>query len=353
MVGVPPAGGAVEVGHPVRLLGGQTSAEGVGEQVVVAVPATLVVEGDDEQVVALQRLEHRLPVGRTRERVAQRAGHLVQEGRLEHEAAHVLGLAAQHLLDQVVEDEAMAAGERLHERRHVVMPPQRERRELESGGPALRPRVEGGDVVGAELEPHHAVEERVRLVDGEAEVGDAQLEQLAAASQSRQSERRVRARGDRDARRLRQVLDEERHRLVDLGRVDHVVVVERENGLAGQRVEVVDEARHCRFARQIGLGRVQRHRKVTEEATHVVVGLVQRQPRDTGGGLRQPLAQQRRLAEAGRRRDEDQPRGRVEAQPLGQARAGYELTASGRDAEFRAQHRHRHEDICPDRRHGR
>ena len=38
----------------------------------------------------------------------------------------------------------MAAGERVHERRRVVVAPQRERRELESGGPTFRPVVEGG-----------------------------------------------------------------------------------------------------------------------------------------------------------------------------------------------------------------
>ena len=40
------------------VLGGEPRAQRVGEQVVVPVPLPLVVEGDDEQVVPVQPLEH-------------------------------------------------------------------------------------------------------------------------------------------------------------------------------------------------------------------------------------------------------------------------------------------------------
>ena len=76
VLGVPAAGGPVQLGHPVRMLGEEPGAQCVGEQVVVAVPPALVVERDDEQVLALEGLEHRLAVVAAGQRVAQRAGQL-------------------------------------------------------------------------------------------------------------------------------------------------------------------------------------------------------------------------------------------------------------------------------------
>src|SRR5918997_4642381 len=57
---VPRARPPVEEGYLVGLFLPETPAEDVGEEVVVAVPAAAVVEGNDEQVPALQRLEHGL-----------------------------------------------------------------------------------------------------------------------------------------------------------------------------------------------------------------------------------------------------------------------------------------------------
>ena len=95
--------------------GGQPGAQRVGEEVVVAVPPALVVERDDEQVLALEGLEHRLTVGAAGQRVAEAAGQLVEHGGVEQERAHLVRLAVQHLLDEVVEDEPVAAGEGLDE----------------------------------------------------------------------------------------------------------------------------------------------------------------------------------------------------------------------------------------------
>ena len=74
----PSAGRRVQLGDPVGVLGGQTGTQGVGEEMVVAVPPPLVVERDDEQVLAVEGLQHRLTVGTTGQRVAQAAGQLVQ-----------------------------------------------------------------------------------------------------------------------------------------------------------------------------------------------------------------------------------------------------------------------------------
>ena len=94
------------------VLAEQVRAEHVGEQVVVAVPAALVVERDDEQVPALQRLEHRA-ARRTSPVTASHSGP-VSRSRIEvseQEVADVVGLAVEDLLDEVVHDEPVVAGE--------------------------------------------------------------------------------------------------------------------------------------------------------------------------------------------------------------------------------------------------
>src|SRR5262249_3178953 len=199
--GVPAAGGPVQPGHPVRVPGEEPGAERVSEQVVVAVPLPLVVEGDDEQVLALEDLEPLAAVVAAGERVAQRTSQLREHGGVEEEPANVLGLAAEPLLDQGVQDEAVAAGERVDEAGHARSVPGagvaagRQGGQLQPGGPSLGAVLERGDVRRIEVEAHDVVEERVRLAGGEAQVRGAQLEELAAAAQPGQGQRRGRARG--------------------------------------------------------------------------------------------------------------------------------------------------------------
>ncbi len=89
-------------------------------------------------------------------------------------------------------------------------------------------------------EAHHVGEEGAGLVGSEPQVGGTQLDELAARPQPGQRQRRVRPCRDRQAGLRRQVVQEERHHLVHLGRLDDVVVVERQHGPAGLEVELVD-----------------------------------------------------------------------------------------------------------------
>ena len=101
----------------------EPGAQCVSEQVVVAVPLPLVVERDDEQVPALEDLQPLAAVVAAGERVAQRPRQLREHRGVEEEPANVLGLAVEHLLDQVVQDEAVAAGERVDEAGHPAASP--------------------------------------------------------------------------------------------------------------------------------------------------------------------------------------------------------------------------------------
>jgi hypothetical protein len=80
---VPLAGAAVQHADVAGAFGQQSCVEDVGEEAVVAVPAAVVVQRDQQQVAPLQRLQHRSArpaVGRAGDRVAQRAAQPLEHG---------------------------------------------------------------------------------------------------------------------------------------------------------------------------------------------------------------------------------------------------------------------------------
>ena len=88
---------------------------------------------------------------------------------------------------------------------------------------------------------HHLVEVRRGLVGREAQVGGADLDQLAARSQPGQRQRGIGAAGDHQVQPRRQVLEQERHPVLHLARVDDVVVVEHQHDVVRDGAEVVEQ----------------------------------------------------------------------------------------------------------------
>ena len=97
----------------------QPHPEQVGEKVVVAPPAADLVERHQEQPGRFDCLQHRLTIASAGDRIAQLPRQPLQHRGLQQEPAHLLRLAFQHLLRQVVEDVAVAAAERRHEPRDI------------------------------------------------------------------------------------------------------------------------------------------------------------------------------------------------------------------------------------------
>jgi len=89
----------------------QAGAEDVAEEVVIPEPLTPLVESDEEQVCSLEALERRLGVGSTRDGSAQRSGQPGEDRRVEEEPPDVGGLTVEDLVDEVVDDEPVVAGE--------------------------------------------------------------------------------------------------------------------------------------------------------------------------------------------------------------------------------------------------
>ena len=101
----------------------------------------------------------------------------------EQEVPDRVGLAAEHLLHEVVDDVAVVPGEAGDEAGGVVAPLEREGGQLERGDPPLGAALQGGDVGGVEVQADDVVEVRADLGRREAEVGGADLDQLAARTQ--------------------------------------------------------------------------------------------------------------------------------------------------------------------------
>ena len=170
--------------------------------------------------------------------------------------------------------------------------------------------------------PADVVEVGGRLVPGEAQVGGAELGELAAGSQTSQRQGRVGAGADDQAHLRRQVVDQERHPGPDRWAVDEVVVVEDQRHLVGQHAELVEELRQHLLG---GLAtRLEQGEDSGADAGHDAVqrGDDVRPERGCGtrrlsrgtptprarrhAWCRQPGAEERGLAEACRRRDQDQ-----------------------------------------------
>ena len=250
MLLVPLACPPVQLRHQPGSLVEQARPQHVGEELVVAVPPAAVVERDEEQVPAIERLERGLAPVLAGDGVAQRAGQRVEDRRLQQEAPDLFGLAVQDLLDQVVDDVAVVPGEARDEAGDVVSPLHRERRQLERGDPALGAPLQRGDVPRGEIQPHHLVEVGGGLVGREAQVGGADLDELAPRPQAGQRQRRVGAGGDHQVDLWGQVLQQERHPVLDVGRVDHVVVVEHQHDVARHRAELVEQRGEDRLDRR-------------------------------------------------------------------------------------------------------
>ena len=100
-----------------------------------------------------------------------------------------------------------------------------------------------------EVQADDVVEVGRDLVRGEAQVGGADLDQLAAGPQPRQRQRRVGPAADHQVHLRREVLQQERHAGLEVGPVDQVVVVEHQVDLVRRGASSLS-----RVARTVSIG---------------------------------------------------------------------------------------------------
>src|SRR3989304_8124945 len=104
---------------------------------MVAIPLTIIVRGEDEQVGAFEGFQRVLP-GRCRveqNRIAKGTAQTFKDGCPQEEVLDALGLPMQDLLKQVVKHETMRAGEGVDEACWVRKTLHGERGQLQAGNP--------------------------------------------------------------------------------------------------------------------------------------------------------------------------------------------------------------------------
>ena len=136
---------------------------------VVAEPFALGVERPEEQVAALELLQHRLTVGPAGERAGEVAAESVADRRGQQEVQDLGGQRVQHVLGEVLADGVVAPGEAADQRGRVRGVAQRQRHELQGRDPAVGARGEPRDVVAPQRQPVQVDQERACLVDVEAQ----------------------------------------------------------------------------------------------------------------------------------------------------------------------------------------
>ena len=113
---------------------------------VVSVPLAACVERDHEEVPAIEILEGGLTAILSSDGIAQSPRHPIQDAGRKEEPAHVVGLALQHFLDEVIDDEAVVASEAGDEAVDIVPPLHGEGSQLERSDPTLRTLLQRGDL---------------------------------------------------------------------------------------------------------------------------------------------------------------------------------------------------------------
>jgi len=136
----------------------------------------------------------------------------------------------------------MAAAESLDKFRAIRATLQRKRDHLQAGDPAFGARLEPGDILDRQVQPHHLIQESAGFFQCKAQIVDPRFEQQAAPAETRQREGWVGARGDHQMHKRRLALDQEAqevmHRLVS----DELVIVQHNGKRLTDFTEIVIKA---------------------------------------------------------------------------------------------------------------
>ena len=247
----PAARAVMQGGHVVGLFVQQVRPKHVGEEMVIAIPTTAVIQRDKEQIRPLQRDESGPAVRLTGDRIAQWPAQTVEDRALQEKLSDTLGLALQDLLNEVVHDVPVVSRETGDKGAQVVASLHRQRCQLQRSDPALRALIQRCDILRHQNTSDSAVEVRRRLLGREAEVGRPDLGESADSPPPRQRKRRVGTAGDDHVHLRGQVLQQEDHPVMHLGRLDHVIVVEHQDHIVRNSEQVVDQRSEHRVDRSL------------------------------------------------------------------------------------------------------
>ncbi|MCY1425594.1 hypothetical protein D9M71_413850 [compost metagenome] len=315
----------------------QLVAEEFAEQRMVAVPAPLVVLGDEEELGLLRAGQQRRAVVALQHVIAERRAEFVEQAAADQEVAQFLRLARQHVFQQVVAERRIGAVEGLDEALCIGAALQRQGHQPERRDPAFGALLQALQLLVVQRQTAMPAEEVGGLGGAEAQVGGADLQQFAVGAEASEADVRQAPRADQQLAVGRQVIGDLPHQGEHRGIAQRLEVVEEEGEGLRQRHQLigqVDGARDFVGAdRKLRCDVLQGADQVADEARRVVVGVVQGQPGHRAAGRRQRLeglAHDGRLAETGRRMHQDQPRGGAFADAREQVGALQRRAADGR-----------------------
>ena len=295
----------------------QLQPEQIPEQVVVAEPRALRVQRHDERVRVREFQQDPLRARAAGQQIRQLAVDPVEQGGAQQQILDVGRLAHQHLRDQVLRDRTVAAGELRDEPLRVGVTGQGDRREPQARGPPLRPLVQQRRP-GLGQRDTRGVQQHACFALGEAQVGRADLGQLAGQAQLMQPQAQIVTRGQQGVHMPGKVRQQPAELSQCLRRIQLVQIIENQRDAAARTGELGQHPVNHR--RRIEVRRRRRRSRAAGRGRSVTDRVEQGQPELLGVLLialhlqhREPVplpltvspgAQQRRLTAAGRSRDD-------------------------------------------------
>jgi hypothetical protein len=224
----------------------QLQPEQIREQVVVAEPGAFGVQRFDERVRVFEKQQDPFRARPAGQQVGQLAVDPFEQRGAQEQILDVGRLAFEHLGEQVLGDRALAAGELGDEPLRIGMIGQGDRREPQSRGPSFRPLVQPLRP-GVRQNDARGMEQLAGFALREAQVGRADLSQLAGQAQLVQSQRHVVAH-DQDRVHVRGKVRQQPGELSGgLGRVQLVEIIDRQRDVAVNTGELREHpVDHCR-----------------------------------------------------------------------------------------------------------
>src|SRR5215207_714566 len=227
--------------HQIGLAALELVEQQLGEEMVVAIPLPLLVQGNHEQVGAGELAQEHSRILPARHRVAERTRYRPQDRGLEQKLPHFLGEASQNLLSQKTDDVAVGAPEGLDEGVLVILALQGEGGEVDPRGPPFGKLEQYAEVIRADVQPHLLVQQALGFLLCEGELLGAYLIHLCPGPHPPQWQRRVRVARDNEVSVLGEVVHEEGHRFMNVLLGYELVVIEHQYNLVGQLGELVYE----------------------------------------------------------------------------------------------------------------
>ena len=288
--------------HPVEVL---------AQDLVVAEGLVVVLHRDGEHAAARQLVEEDAAARGPPQAIAQRPRQPPQDAGVEQERAQVLAQPDEHVLGEVLAQEAPAHLGAAQQPPALVggAAPRREVEQLEPRGPALRPARQHGEVARQHGVVVDVAEQLLDLPGPEPQVVRPELQELARDAQPGEVDRRRHAAGDDHGEPRRRVIDQATERGLRGRALEGVPVVDHQRGRRRRvRLEglgdVLDAGPAARQVRERG---PQRRLEMADERALVRVPGLRAVPADRDGGRGREPGDQRRLAGPRRRDDQRQP----------------------------------------------